>query len=400
MSANGTGDVVAVTTAVPGNPPPRALVGEWVFRWEHPEGKEAAAGEGIAALLEAHTAQEVPQVLRAVAGSARLRFEGEVERPPGPWFGGVAFDPYRPSWEGFPPARWVLPRVLYWSRAGRTFRTEFQGAPPVAVRPHGGASSPPMDRAGFGRMVDTALAAIGEGAFEKVVLARAIDLACSRGPDTIVAALAARFPTCRTFAFRSGTATFVGATPETLLRLEEDTVHTEALAGSASPRDAERLRTSEKDLREHRAVVDGIREALSPLTDALEIAAAPELVFLANVVHLRTEIRARRRQGIGLVDLVEVLHPTPAVGGRPRHRALSFLAEHEGLVRGWYGGAVGWVGASHAELAVALRCALVEEGRARLFVGAGVVRGSTPEGEWRETELKSLPMLEASGGGA
>jgi isochorismate synthase EntC len=93
------------------------------------------------------------------------------------------------------------------------------------------------------------------------------------------------------------------------------------------------------------------------------------------------------------------MHPTPAVGGTPRDRALGFLCEHEELDRGWYAAPVGWVGPGRMHLMVGLRSALVKERWARLFVGGGIVRGSDPEAEWRETKMKALAMLRALGGG-
>jgi salicylate biosynthesis isochorismate synthase/menaquinone-specific isochorismate synthase len=85
------------------------------------------------------------------------------------------------------------------------------------------------------------------------------------------------------------------------------------------------------------------------------------------------------------------------VGGVPSEAALSFLAEHEQLDRGLYAGIVGWVGNGRAELAVALRSALVRGRRARLFVGAGIVEGSAAAAEWAETELKARALLDALG---
>jgi salicylate biosynthesis isochorismate synthase/menaquinone-specific isochorismate synthase len=95
--------------------------------------------------------------------------------------------------------------------------------------------------------------------------------------------------------------------------------------------------------------------------------------------------------------VLAALHPTPAVAGVPSADALRFLAAREGLRRGLYAGPVGLLGAGRAELAVALRSALLRGDRARLFAGAGLVEGSSAEEEWRETELKAAVMLSALG---
>jgi len=118
---------------------------------------------------------------------------------------------------------------------------------------------------------------------------------------------------------------------------------------------------------------------------------------LANVVHLHTPVVARLAPGRSVADVASALHPTPAVAGVPSAAALRFLAEHEQLDRGLYAGIVGWVGDGSAELAVALRSALVRGRRARLFVGAGIVEGSSPDAEWEETELKARALLDALG---
>ncbi len=118
---------------------------------------------------------------------------------------------------------------------------------------------------------------------------------------------------------------------------------------------------------------------------------------LANVAHLYTPVVARLGRGRGIAEVAAALHPTPAVGGVPSAAALRFLAEHEALDRGLYAGLVGWVGDGRAELAVALRSALIRGRRARLFVGSGIVEGSSPESEWEETEMKARALLDALG---
>jgi isochorismate synthase EntC len=129
-----------------------------------------------------------------------------------------------------------------------------------------------------------------------------------------------------------------------------------------------------------------------------------------NVQHLYTPLRGRLAPGGSLLDLVERLHPTPAVGGRPRPAALSFIRAHERLDRGWYAGPVGWMDArGDGELVVALRSALLRPdahaprsgepapvlSRATLFAGCGIVAESDPDGEYAESVLKLAPMLTA-----
>ena len=95
-----------------------------------------------------------------------------------------------------------------------------------------------------------------------------------------------------------------------------------------------------------------------------------------------------------VLELVEALHPTPAVGGDPRDAAIALIARLEPGDRGRYAGPVGWVDAAgDGEWAVALRCAELDGTTARLVAGAGVVAGSDPDAEWAETQAKLEPML-------
>jgi salicylate biosynthesis isochorismate synthase/menaquinone-specific isochorismate synthase len=123
----------------------------------------------------------------------------------------------------------------------------------------------------------------------------------------------------------------------------------------------------------------------------------PRVKGLTNVDHLQTPIRARLKPGVEALQVARALHPTPAVAGTPRAASVEWLREHEGFSRGWYAGAVGHRGAGHLTLAVALRSALLDGARARVFVGAGLVVGSEAAAEWQETERKAHALLPALG---
>ena len=377
--------------------------------WAHPEAGLSAAGYGAAATREggslraALTGLEMPQALPA--------------RIPGPWFGAAAFSgALGPDWAGFPALQFRLPGLLAWTEGTRHFLAAFgegaqqrldraragleegnarsgRSAPSVRLLPRSG------ERSRWSALVSRALAAIRSGTLDKVVIARAIDVEADAplDPGALLAALEGRYPTCRAFLVRGSGAVFLGATPEILCRVEGDQVQADALAGSARPEEAQALPGSGKDLREHRWVVDHIARALSGIADQVHRPPEPRVRALANVVHLHTPVVARLAPGRGVADVAAALHPTPAVGGVPAGAALRFLAEHEGLDRGLYAGVVGWVGEGRAELAVALRSALIRGRRARLFVGAGIVEGSSPDAEWEETELKARALLDALG---
>ncbi len=116
------------------------------------------------------------------------------------------------------------------------------------------------------------------------------------------------------------------------------------------------------------------------------------------MLHLHTPVVGELARPVHVLDLVEALHPTPAVGGLPRAEALAWIAAREGGDRGWYAGPVGWFdGHGDGEFAVAIRSALLAGDRARIYAGAGVVADSNAEAELAETELKQRAMLSALG---
>jgi len=255
--------------------------------------------------------------------------------------------------------------------------------------------------------VTRALARIGAGEFRKIVLARAQDLTAGQPlhPLRMLNGLRQRFPDCYAFSLANGRGqSFIGASPERLVRVSKGTLETEALAGSArrgasASEDASlaaALLHSEKDLREQREVLDDIVARLAPLGLALEFSTQPELRRLANVQHLHTPVRAALPEQVRLLDVLAALHPTPAVGGSPREAAVARIRELEGFPRGLYAGAIGWLNArGGGEFFVGLRSALIDGNTARVYAGAGIVAGSAPEKEFAETELKFKAMLDA-----
>jgi salicylate biosynthesis isochorismate synthase len=404
-------------------PPLATLSGHSLsFFWANAESGALLAAYGEAARVEAASPHGLSRLLASVTRADAIEWlegaNGAPERPPGPFFGAIAFDQHRPlgpSWQGFAPARFAAPRVAVYSARGRRRIAVFgehpereleaalrsleaparaRGLPRMRVAAANGA------RHAWGKLVGDALARIAKGELHKVVLARAVDVLGDEAvPLTeLLSALAVRHPTCLTFLLRSDAGSaFVGATPETFCKLAGAELSTEALAGSSRLDGADALLESAKDLREHAWVVDHALDALKTIADEVQAREHPEVRRLADLAHLHTLIRARLQPGRTLADVAEALHPTPAVGGVPSTAALRFIANEEKLDRGLYAGLVGVCGPDHAHLGVALRCALVRGNAARLYVGAGIVSGSTAEGEWTETELKTRPLLQVLG---
>jgi isochorismate synthase len=259
--------------------------------------------------------------------------------------------------------------------------------------------------------------AVGRGRLDKVVLARRVDLRADRhiDPTMVIRRLVAAERgdpspgarlTSTVFAFGRGDRTFLGSSPERLASVRGRDLRTMALAGTAArgthPSEDGAMGTallaSEKDREEHAVVVAMLRETLAPLVDELVLPRVPRIVRSARLQHLVTEATALLRAGIGLLDVVEHLHPTPAVGGWPTGPALDLLDDESELDRGWYAGPVGWVDrAGDGDHTVAIRSALIHGRDASLFAGCGIVADSEPDREWAESELKLRVMGDALG---
>jgi isochorismate synthase len=267
----------------------------------------------------------------------------------------------------------------------------------------------------FRQLVADAVSAIRDGAFDKVVVARKLQVRATTGefsvPDA-VRRLMDSYAGSTVFAVHSrdesGERCFLGATPEYLVRLTDGTAEVLGLAGSA-PRGAtpdedellaSGLLTGDKLRREHGLVTSMLETSLARMCTGVETEDGPGVLRLANIQHLATRIRGRLLDPArtGVLDLAGQLHPTPALGGHPSGPALEWLRANEPLDRGWYAAPVGWTGADGGgEFAVAIRSALVSGRHAALYAGCGIVEGSEPEAEYQETCAKLLAMSCALG---
>jgi isochorismate synthase len=260
------------------------------------------------------------------------------------------------------------------------------------------------------KLVRQATDRIHAGDFEKVVLAREVRVTASAPFDltTVVDRLRAANLGTTIFAVDHEEYTFLGATPEYLVRVSDRTVHTLGLAGTtprgATPEQDEALARelvdSAKIQHEHDVVVTMLRDAVGDSCADVTVETPPQVVKLANVQHLSTKVHGRLAADstAGILDFVERLHPTPALGGHPREEALSWLADNEGLDRSWYSGVVGWTDRSgQGQFAVAIRSALLDGPVASLYAGCGLVADSDPEAEYAETCAKLRPMMSALG---
>ncbi len=255
--------------------------------------------------------------------------------------------------------------------------------------------------AAWTRSVRGGLDAIARGELRKIVLARTRRYHASGAldPVAVLARLAAREVRGFRFLVEAGEGhAFLGVTPERLVSRSGRIARSEAVAGTR-PRGVdtvadrllgESLMASAKDRREHELVIERVREALASLSGSLRVEAEPRLRRLAYVQHLVTRVTADLRPGTPDAELVDALHPTPAVAGAPVARAIAALRTLESFDRGLYAGPVGVVSRDGAEIAVAIRSARIDGDSLTAYAGAGIVEGSDPADEWRETGHKLL----------
>lgn len=307
----------------------------------------------------------------------------------------------------------VVPAVVVGRRGDRAWLTtvgrglEHLEHPLVAadapVAPAGVAfTDGSLDGEAWMAVVADAVARIGRGDLEKVVLAR--DLVATAESDVDVRwplrRLASSYPMCWTFHVDG----MVGATPEMLLRRERGLVTSRVLAGTIrrtgdDERDlalAAHLARSSKDLEEHEYAVRSVADALGPHCSSMNVPEAPFVLHLPNVMHLATDVAGVVQDTHTSLDLAAALHPSAAVGGTPTADAVALIAEIERMDRGRYAGPVGWMDAGgDGEWGIALRSAEVTGPTVRLFAGCGIVADSDPEAELAEAQAKFVPVRDA-----
>ncbi len=197
---------------------------------------------------------------------------------------------------------------------------------------------------------------------------------------------------------------FIACSPERLYRREDRHLFTEALAGTirrsgdeeVDAQLATELLADSKNRLENRLVHADILSRLAPLAHDATLT-EPRILKLRLLQHLKCDIEAELKPGVCDWQLLDALHPTPAVGGAPREAALAFIREFEPYDRGWYAGACGMLSRETSEFSVAIRSARIQPGSVTLFAGAGIVAGSEPVAEWAELDNKIANVLSLLG---
>ncbi|USD37649.1 MULTISPECIES: isochorismate synthase MenF [Ferrimonas] len=344
------------------------------------------------------------------------------------WYGGVAFDTKQPEWSAFGQATFVLPRLeIRQTDQSSQLLLNLKGEPDCWLDELSDANDclqrlcriqplPPLapghilsrqDTPGEARWHEL-VTQVTEPDFiadtPKVVLARQSQLQLSHQPNpwTVLHAWQRLNPNSYQYGFQlTPTATFISCSPERLFQRRQQELSTEALAGTTvrgfTPEEddalAQALLDDDKNQHENQLVRVLIEKQLQPLCDYVGTEESPSILKLNHIQHLHRTIKAEVKTGVNDLQLLQALHPTPAVGGLPRENAMTFIRQREGFNRGWYAGACGYFNCLGSEFSVALRSALFIDNQINLFAGAGIVADSDPSAEWQELENKLATVM-------
>lgn len=410
--------------------------------WEQPTKKLAYAGLNQIFQFDVSPGQTLTELNREIMPVLEQSVTLSDDPSLGPKvLGGTSFDNKGASngvWSHFPTGRFIIPECLatrknnfVWitislrvepdqelKQLVKHFNqtiTYYRNRLPVTLPP---IRRVPVDtfkdvptRNSYRSIITSVLSALKPGKIEKAVISRSHQVKID-GPVSVISAiqiLRQAYPECTSFMFSyPGEGIFFGATPEQLIKKEGQKLHTAALAGTMRRGEnmeedrllAGDLLDSHKEREEHQLVIDQIRGKMEAVVDNLYVQSHPEVLKLKNVQHLQTQISGDLNQDYSILDLVDQLHPTPAIAGTPTAEALKLIRKLEQHDRGWYSGPIGWMDQDQdGEFCVALRSALIKDNVAHVFAGGGIVSESIPDREWDETELKLQPIISALSGG-
>ncbi|RZJ71685.1 MAG: isochorismate synthase [Flavobacterium sp.] len=251
----------------------------------------------------------------------------------------------------------------------------------------------------FEGMVSDALIAINQGQFQKVVLSRKLALDGSLDMEKTFKNILKVYPKAFRYCFYHPVCgLWMGATPEQLLHVEGKEMKTVALAGTQIFKEVQEAVWEEKERQEQKFVTDFITDSIGDFVTDID-RTEPYTFRAGNIVHIKTDISGRLKDVSKLKEVIQALHPTPAICGVAREDALKFILHKEKYDREYYSGFLGEVNCKddrlnvvQTDLFVNLRCMKLEDGKANLYVGCGITEGSNPEKEYVETVNKAATM--------
>lgn len=243
----------------------------------------------------------------------------------------------------------------------------------------------------FEELVTNGIQAIKKGNFEKVVLSRKIEIPNQLAVLETFQELLVAYPTAfRYLFFHPNVGIWLGATPEQLVKISDNRFETMALAGTQLY--SENVVWETKEIEEQQFVTNYILAKVKDKANLVNVFEV-QTVKAGNLAHLQSLISGELTNDFQALELIESLHPTPAVCGLPKKNAIDFIAKNEGYDRKYYTGFLGEFQMNNqTDLFVNLRCLELEKSTTNIYVGCGITKDSIPEKEFIETENKSMTM--------
>ena len=258
------------------------------------------------------------------------------------------------------------------------------------------------ERQEWNNLISDALSKIDGSLFKKVVISRRIIAGITNLPlfYHIVVKLQKNYKNCTSFLYGSGDSVLFGATPEQLLKLRENKLEFDALAGSGERGDTEEedneialnLLKDKKNTEEHIHVIKFIKDASSTFVKNFR-QFDTGIKKYSNIQHIYTPIKAELSSYEQIYNLVDEIFPTPAICGYPKGTALKYITENEKFGRGLFSGIIGFISPGEMDLVIAIRSALLKGNNLYIYAGCGIVKDSDPISEFEETEIKMKPIL-------
>ncbi len=282
---------------------------------------------------------------------------------------------------------------------------------PVVIPGEAPANSEPavssFGEAAFKAAVVKAKSYITEGDIMQVVLSQRMSKPFHASPLALYRTLRSLNPSPYMFYFDFEDYHVVGASPEILVRLEGDRVTVRPIAGTrprgATPEAdaalAEDLLADQKELAEHTQLLDLGRNDCGRVAQVGTVKLTERMVIerYSHVMHIVSNVEGRLEQGLDALDVLKATFPAGTVSGAPKVRAMEIIDELEPVKRGIYAGSVGYLGFNgDMDLAIAIRTAVVKDGKLHVQAGAGIVADSNPDAEWQETQNKARAVLRAA----
>lgn len=259
----------------------------------------------------------------------------------------------------------------------------------------------------FKQAVEAAKRYITDGDIMQVVLSQRMSQSFDAPPLALYRALRTLNPSPYMFYYDMGDHHVVGASPEILVRLEADTVSVRPIAGTrprGKTRDederlASDLLSDPKELSEHLMLMDLGRNDVGRVAQTGSVRMTEKMVIerYSHVMHIVSNVEGQRKPGVTAMDVLRATFPAGTLSGAPKVRAMEIIDEFEPSKRGIYGGAVGYLGFNgDMDLAIAIRTAVIKDGKLYVQAGAGIVADSVPQSEWDETRNKARAVLRAA----